>query len=206
MSRISCKSCRRLGESLCGRAKCAYIKRPYAPGKLDSDRKHRSGVSEYGEQLRAKQKMRITYGLMEKQFAMYVKQAMAKHETGDSAVSTSLKLIRLLESRLDNLVYRSGFAHTRALARQMVSHGHILVNGRRITIASHRVKLGDVLSIREGSKGAKVFEGLAERLTNMAPSHIVSVNPQALSSEVKGLTREGDVIFDTQKVLEYYSR
>jgi small subunit ribosomal protein S4 len=72
MSRITCKTCRRLGESLCGREKCAYKKRPYAPGKLDSERKHRSGSSEFGEQLRAKQKMRITYGLMEKQFANYV--------------------------------------------------------------------------------------------------------------------------------------
>lgn len=206
MSRITCKSCRRLGESLCGRAKCAYIKRPYAPGKLDSDRKHRSSVSEYGEQLRAKQKMRITYGLMEKQFAMYVKEATSKHETGDGSVATGLKLIRLLESRLDNIVYRSGFAGTRALARQLVSHGHILVNGRRINIASHKVKIGDVVSIREGSKSIKVFTGLQERLTGLTPSHVLTVNPQTFTSEVKGLVRDVDVIFDTQKVLEYYSR
>ncbi|MEZ0209106.1 MAG: 30S ribosomal protein S4 [Candidatus Paceibacterota bacterium] len=206
MSRITCKTCRRLGESLCGREKCAFKKRPYAPGKLDSERKHRSNVSEYGEQLRAKQKMRITYGLMEKQFSMYVKRATAKHESGDGAVTPALKLARELESRLDNIVYRAGFANTRALGRQLVSHGHILVNGRRNSIASHQVKIGDVISIREGSKSAKVFTGLAEKLTAMAPSHVVSVDPSKLSATVQGSVREVEPMFDTQKVLEYYSR
>lgn len=206
MSRITCKTCRRLGESLCGREKCAFKKRPYAPGKLDSERKHRSQVSEYGEQLRAKQKMRITYGLMEKQFSMYVKRATARHETGEGAAPTALKLARELESRLDNIVYRSGFANTRALGRQLVSHGHILVNGRRNSIASHQVKIGDVISIREGSKSAKVFVGLAEKLTAMAPSHVLTVDPTKLSATVKGVVREVEPMFDTQKVLEYYSR
>ncbi len=206
MSRITCKTCRRLGESLCGREKCAFKKRPYAPGKLDSERKHRSSVSEYGEQLRAKQKMRITYGLMEKQFAKYVKHATAKHDTGEGSTTPALKLARELESRLDNMVYRAGFAHTRALARQLVSHGHILVNGRRVTVASHQVKIGDVIAIREGSKSAKIFTGLAERLMNMSPSHIITVNPDTLSAEVKGVPREVEGMFDTQKVLEYYSR
>lgn len=206
MPRISCKTCRRLGESLCGREKCAFKKRPYAPGKLDSERKHRSNVSEYGEQLRAKQKMRITYGLMERQFSMYVKRAMARHESGEGAATPALKLVRELESRLDNIVYRAGFANTRALARQLVSHGHILVNGRRNTVGSHQVKIGDVVSIREGSKSAKVFEGLAEKLSAQAPSHTLTVDPQKLEAKVAGMVREIEPVFDTQKVLEYYSR
>ena len=206
MSRITCKSCRRLGDSICGREKCAYKKRPFAPGKLDSDRKHRSSVSEYGQQLRAKQKMRITYGLMEKQFSAYVKKAMAKHETGEGAVSPALKLYRTLESRLDNVVFRAGFAHTRALARQMVSHGHILVNGRRVNVASHQVKIGDVVAIREGSKTAKVFAGMKEKLEAMSPSHIFVTDPNALNAKVQGVAREVEPVFDTQKVLEYYSR
>jgi small subunit ribosomal protein S4 len=103
-------------------------------------------------------------------------------------------------------VYRAGFAHTRALARQLVSHGHILVNGRRITIASHILKVGDVISIREGSKSAKVFTSLSEKLTNQAPIHSIAIDPKALSATLKGVTRDGDVVFDTQKVLEYYSR
>ncbi len=206
MSRITCKTCRRLGESLCGRAKCAYIKRPYAPGKLDSDRKHRSSVSEYGEQLRAKQKMRITYGLMEKQFASYVKLATAKHETTEGAVSSGLKLAQILESRLDNMVYRAGFANTRALARQLVSHGHILVNGRRINVASHKLRVSDTIAIREGSKGLKVFSGIQDKLTAQNPSYLVAVDPKSLSATVKALAREIEPNFDTQKVLEYYSR
>ena len=206
MSRITCKSCRRLGESLCGREKCAYKKRPYAPGKLDSERKHRSNLSEYGEQLRAKQKMRITYGLMEKQFSMYVKRATATHESGTDAVTPALKLARELESRLDNMVYRAGFAGTRALARQLVSHGHITVNGRRINIASHQVKIGDVIAIREGSKKASPFTGLTDKLTLAAPSYLLAVNPATLSAEVKAVVREVEGMFDTQKVLEYYSR
>ena len=206
MSRITCKTCRRLGESLCGREKCAFKKRPYAPGKLDSERKHRSNTSEYGEQLRAKQKMRITYGLMEKQFASYVKKATAKHDTGPESVTPAIKLARLLESRLDNVVYRAGFANTRALARQLVSHGHITVNGRKLTVASHQVKIGDTVAIREGSKSAKIFIGLAEKLIGMTPSHVLTVNPNTLSASVVGVVREVEPMFDTQKVLEYYSR
>lgn len=206
MPRISCKTCRRLGESLCGREKCAFKKRPYAPGKLDSERKHRSSVSEYGEQLRAKQKMRLTYGLMEKQFAMYVKRATARHETGEGAVTPSLKLARELESRLDNVVFRAGFATSRALARQLVSHGHILVNGRKNTIASHQVKVGDSVSIREGSKSAKVFTGLSEKLASSSPSVVMTVDPTKLEAKITGVVREVEGIFDTQKVLEYYSR
>ncbi len=206
MSRITCKTCRRLGESLCGREKCAFKKRPYAPGKLDSERKHRSSVSEYGEQLRAKQKMRHTYGLMEKQFAMYVKRATASHESGEGAVPPALKLARQLESRLDNIVYRAGFAHTRALARQVVSHGHVIVNGRRINIASHQVSIGDVIAIREGSKVTKLFTELEEKLTALAPSYTLIIDPKAFKAEVKAEVREVEGMFDTQKVLEYYSR
>lgn len=206
MPRITCKICRRLGESVCGREKCAYKKRPYAPGKLDSERKHRSNVSEYGEQLRAKQKMRHTYGLTEKQFEKYVKRATSAHETGEGAATPALKLYRELESRLDNIAFRSGFANTRALARQIVSHGHVVVNGRRITVASHQVSIGDVVAIREGSKTSKLFTTLGEKLTSMAPQYTFTTNPKALSIEVKEAPREVEPVFDTQKVLEYYSR
>jgi small subunit ribosomal protein S4 len=143
---------------------------------------------------------------MEKQFSMYVKRATATHESGDGSVTPALKLARELESRLDNIVYRAGFANTRALARQLVSHGHILVNGRRINIASYQVKIKDVVSIREGSKTAKVFEGLGEKLTAATPSYVFTVNPATFSAEIKSFVREVEPMFDTQKVLEYYSR
>ncbi|MBP6888347.1 MAG: 30S ribosomal protein S4 [Candidatus Pacebacteria bacterium] len=206
MPRITCKICRRLGESVCGREKCAYKKRPYAPGKLDSERKHRSNVSEYGEQLRAKQKMRHTYGLTEKQFSMYVKRATSSHETGEGAATPALKLYRELESRLDNMAFRAGFATTRALARQIVSHGHVTVNGKRIMVASHQVSLKDIIAIREGSKSSKLFTGLEEKLTASAPQYTFTANPKALAIEVKEVLREVEPVFDTQKVLEYYSR
>ncbi len=206
MSRITCKICRRLGESLCGREKCAFKKRPYAPGKLDSERKHRSNVSEYGEQLRAKQKMRHTYGLMEKQFSMYVKRATESHETSEGSATPALKLLRQLESRLDNIVFRAGFANTRALARQMVSHGHIVVNGRRINIASYQAKLGDTVAIREGSKSTKLCTDLEEKLTKATPNYILTIDPKTFAAQVKAEVREVDGMFDTQKVLEYYSR
>ncbi len=206
MSRITCKTCRRLGESLCGREKCAFKKRPYAPGKLDSERKHRSNVSEYGEQLRAKQKMRHTYGLMEKQFAIYVKRATTTHETGEGSSTPALKLLRQLESRLDNIVFRSGFAINRALARQIVSHGHITVNGRRLNVASHQVKIGDIIAIREGSKSTKLFTELEGKLTASTPSYMLIVDPKKFSATMKAEIREVDGMFDTQKVLEYYSR
>lgn len=206
MPRITCKICRRLGDNVCGREKCAFKKRAYAPGKLDSERKHRSNVSEYGEQLRAKQKMRHTYGLTEKQFEKYVKIATKAHETGEGAATPALKLYRQLEARLDNVAFRSGFANTRALARQIVSHGHVTVNGRRVMVASYQVRIGDVLAIREGSKTSKLFTALEEKLTNGAPSYTFTANPKALSVEVKEAPREVEPIFDTQKVLEYYSR
>lgn len=156
--------------------------------------------------MRAKQKMRITYGLMEKQFASYVKNAMSKRETGEGAATPALKLYRTLESRLDNVVYRAGFANTRALARQMVSHGHILVNGRRITVGSHLVREGDKVSIREGSKNLKVFANVADKVMAMAPTHVMAVDPKTLIAEIKSAPREVEPVFDIQKVLEYYSR
>jgi small subunit ribosomal protein S4 len=137
---------------------------------------------------------------------MYVKRATASHEVGEGATTPALKLYRDLESRLDNIAFRAGFANTRALARQIVSHGHVVVNGRRITVASHRVSLGDTIAIREGSKVSKLFTALEEKLTASAPQYTFTPNPKALSIEVKEAPREVEPVFDTQKVLEYYSR
>jgi small subunit ribosomal protein S4 len=205
MSRITCKVCRRLGESVCGREKCAYKKRPYAPGKLDSERKHRSSSSEYGQQLRAKQKLRISYGLSEKQFGNYVAKAMANIGKVEG-VTPELYLYRTLENRLDNIVFRAGFAATRALARQMVSHGHILVNGKKITIASHLVSKEDVITIREGSKGSKLFSTLGEKLMAYQSPVWMVVDPQKTSVSIKEAAREVETGYDFQKVLEFYSR
>jgi small subunit ribosomal protein S4 len=103
-------------------------------------------------------------------------------------------------------VYRAGFAITRALARQLVSHGHIIVNGRRINIASHQVKIGDVVAIREGSKSSKLFTTLEEKLTQANPGYVLTIDPKNFTATVKAEVREVEPMFDTQKVLEYYSR
>lgn len=203
MSRISCKICRRLGEVVCGREKCAYKKRPFAPGRLDSERKHRSGMSEFGEQLRAKQKMRFTYGLSENQFGKYVERAMNAHA---KEVTPELSLYRDLESRLDNVVFRMSVVASRALARQVVTHGHIVVNGKRLNVPSYKVKKGDVVAIREQSRASKLFINTAEKLTLPSLAIWLKSDPKTFASTVTGEAREVEPIFDYQKVLEYYSR
>ncbi len=201
MSRIICKICRRLGESICGRQKCAYKKKPYPPGKLASEKKHRSVRSEYGGYLIEKQKVRNTYGVSEKQFSNYVKNVQAKKR-----VSPSEALYDALERRLDNVVYRLGLASTRALARQMVSHGHITVNTRKVTIPSYSLAVGDKISVREGSKTIVPFKDLKERLEKHPIPSWLKVNPEEATAEVEGKPKGGDLVFNWNSVIEFYSR
>lgn len=202
--RISCKTCRRLGESICGRGeKCASVKKPYPPGIRDSDRKHRGSVSEFGTQLREKQKVRNTYGLRERQFSSYVKEASSK-----SGANPVERLYENLESRLDNVAYRLGFATARSSARQMVSHGHITVNGKRMNVPSYRVKSGDVLAIREGSKSKVIFSGLAERLEKHKTPVWANMDAKHLKGNLVSSPKlaEGEVTFNLASVIEFYSR
>ena len=158
-----CKLCRREGEKLflkgerCFTPKCAYERRAYPPGdhgKFIAGRRRRQ--SDYGKQLRMKQKTRRIYGILEKQFRRYFKEATkARGLTGEN-------LLEILESRLDNVVFRLGFGVNRAQARQMVSHGHIVVNGRITNIPSMTLNLGDEITVREGSRKNSLFSDLAE--------------------------------------------
>src|SRR3989344_2189700 len=138
-----CKKCRRAGEKLflkgerCFTPKCAIERKPYPPGRLLSEKKHRSSVTEYGTQMKEKQKVLNTYRITEKQFSNYVKEA-----SGKQGVKPAEHLFETLESRLDSTVFRTGFAGSRSLSRQMVAHGHITVNGRRTTIPSRQLKVG----------------------------------------------------------------
>lgn len=200
MARIRCRTCRRVGESVCGREKCAFKKRPFAPGRLDSERKHKSNKSEFGEQLRDKQKLRISYGLREKQFRAYIDTAISK-----KGVNTQEMIHTLLESRLDNVVFRSGLAQTRALARQLVSHGHITVNGRKVTIPSYAVRAGDVVAVREGSKVLKYFAKLAEKFEPTVPAWL-SPDTKKMAFTVKSAPKELDKTVNYQTIVEYYSR
>lgn len=204
MSRITCKICRRLGESICGREKCAFKKRPYPPGRLLSERKHRSNITDYGMQMREKQKVRNTYGLREKQFGNYVKESLSKR-----GIVPAEFLFEALESRLDNVAYRSGFATSRALSRQIVAHGHITVNGSRTYIPSRRLKIGDVLAIREGSRGSKLFESMIEKFNAIisVPTWI-KVDSAKSTAVFQGKPKlaQGDATFNLTSVIEFYGR
>lgn len=156
-----CKLCRREGAKLflkgdkCYMEKCPFNKRPVAPGQHGADRKK---VSEYGMQLREKQKTKRIYGVQEGQFRKYYEMAdRMKGVTGENMLS-------LLERRLDNVVFRMGIASSRTLARQIVSHAHLSVNGKTVTIPSYIVKAGDVIVVKENRKGNKYFTALKEKI------------------------------------------
>ncbi|MFQ5518013.1 MAG: 30S ribosomal protein S4 [Acidimicrobiia bacterium] len=139
----TCKPCRRAGQRLCQSKVCAYDRRPYPPGEHG---RRRIRESQYQVQLREKQKARYIYGILERQFRGYYREAARQSGiTGEN-------LLRMLESRLDNIIYRSKFASTRPQARQLVNHSHFLVNGRKVNIPSYRVRAGDVITLRQRSR------------------------------------------------------
>ena len=204
MTRITCKQCRRAGESLCGRDKCAFKTRPFAPGKLDSEKKHRSQFSEYGQQMREKQKIKQVYGISEKQFVAYVNNA--QKTTVTTKIAPTLGIYTSLETRLDNIVFRIGFAKNRALARQMVAHGHIMVNGKRISIPSHKVKVGDVITVREGSKATKLFAEFPAKEKDFSQVAWLATDAAKMEAKVLSLPKEVESWFDFAKVLEFYNK
>lgn len=203
-----CHKCRRAGEKLflkgekCFSPKCPFIERPFAPGILDSDRKHRSSVSEYGQQLKEKQKLRNIYGLTEKQLSTYV--SIIPRESQKLNMIPQLTLIALIERRLDNIVYRLGFAGSRSLARQMVSHGHITVNGKKVTVPSLIVKIEDIVSIREGSKVIKPITTNIDKIKENKVA-FAAANGE-LSYKINSLPSDLTHPLDIAKVLEFYSR
>jgi len=159
-------------------------------------------MSDYKKQLLEKQKMRFTYGITEKQLRRYI----------DTAVEKSNQPIELLmdrlESRLDNVIYRMGLAKTRRLARQIASHGHICVNGKKMTIPSHKVKVGDVLSIREGSRQTGLFVDLKEKHEAAGVPAWVTFDVKKMEGEMKAapVYNPTESMFDPEQVMEYYSR
>lgn len=169
--------------------------------------KNRTGrprrLSDYGLSLIQKQKIRFAYGISEKQFSNLVKKAFASAKFGEAPADT---LFKLLERRLDNVVYRTGIATTRSFARQLTTHGHITVNGKKIDIPSYSVKKGDVLSIREGSRSKKVFEDLEKRLSEQRAPAWLKIDPKKLSIEVIGEPKNPEPFFNFQAVIEFYSR
>jgi len=157
--------------------------------------------SEFGKQLIEKQKARFSYGVTEKQFAKYVKKSL-------NAAEPTQKLFQSLESRLDNVLYRAGFAKTRLQARQMASHGHTTVNGRRVTIPSIELKEGDKVGLREGSRGSALFTELGERFAATATPAWIAVDGSKQEAKVTGkpVYEQNQSVFNLGAVIEFYSR
>ncbi len=201
-----CRLCRREGTKLflkgerCYTDKCAINRRPSKPGEHGQDR--RGKMSDHAVQLREKQKMRRTYGLQERQFRRYFKEA--ERLTG----ITGENFLKILESRLDNVVYRLNFARSRPEARQIVLHGHIEVNGRRVNIPSFQVKEGDLINIREKSMGlAHIKEILELNEGRGVPSWLEVDLEKGKGRVLREPTREDmDMTFQEHLIVEYYSR
>lgn len=200
-----CRLCRREGGKLflkgdrCYSDKCAVVKRSYAPGQHGQSRKK---VSEYGIQLREKQKARRIYGILEKQFRNYfVKAERQKGITGEN-------LLRILESRLDNVVFRLGLANSRVEARQLVRHGHFTVNGRKVNIPSYLVRVGEEIAVRENSRKSPKFAELAELAAHKTVPAWLELDKENLSAKVIALPAREDIDVPIQEhlIIELYSR
>ncbi|MEN9582122.1 MAG: ribosomal protein small subunit ribosomal protein [Candidatus Parcubacteria bacterium] len=194
------KICRRLGAQVF--EKCQTPKFVMADAKKGGKGK-RGGkaATNYAIQLLEKQKMRVSYGVTEKQFYNYVKKAIDTKKG-----SPSDKLSESLERRLDNVAYRLGFVSARSAARQMVAHGHLTVNGKRVTVPSYNVSVGDVVAIREGSKSKGIFQNLEARLKNYTAPSWLSFDATKHTAVVKSLPREPESYLDFNAVIEFYSR
>ena len=199
-----CRLCRRENQKLflkgdrCYSAKCPVVKRGTAPGQ---HAKSRRKTSEYGLQLREKQKARRTYGLLEKQFhSCFTKATNMKGAAGEN-------MLQLLERRLDNVVYRLGFGDSRAQARQIVNHGHITVNGKKVNIPSFIVKAGDVIAISESSTSIEKFKAMREGTSKTIPAWL-ELNSQELSGKVVELPKREDLDLSIEEhlIVELYSR
>ncbi len=201
----ACKLCRREGTKLflkgdrCLSGKCAFDRRPAAPGQHGAATKK---LKEYGTQLREKQKTKRYYGVMEKQFRSYFDAA--EKQSG----ITGANLLVLLERRLDNVVYRMGFANSRREARQLVLHGHIRLNGKKVTIPSLIVKVGDTLTVREASKSSAKIKELTEGLEGKIVPKWLEVNKEAASAKVVALPVREDIDFPFEEnlIVELYSK
>jgi small subunit ribosomal protein S4 len=201
-----CKKCRRSGVKLflrgdrCFTPKCAMVKKPYPPGA--HGKKRRPALSEYGSQLAEKQKLRKIYNINEAQLKKYFSEASKA-----KGVATEILLAKL-ETRIDNVIFRLGFAESRAKARQIVSHGHILLNDKKIDIPSIHVKKGDTIKIKKSSFAKPLFSGLIAKLKKFNPPTWLSLDKDNLVAGVLSSPSKEDIESnaDLQMIVEYYSR
>jgi small subunit ribosomal protein S4 len=198
------KLCKRLGSAIfekCQTSRYSISEAKKKSGGAGGSGKRPKPLSDFGKQLLEKQKLRYTYGLTERQFRGYVDKAMTEANPADA-------LYRMLESRLDNFVYRAGIANTRRFARQLVSHGHITVNGRKVMVPSFSVSKGDKISAREGSRGIGPFKTYTEKDAPSVPGWL-SFDQKTLAGEMSARpdrAQASDVGADIGAVLEFYSR
>ena len=204
-----CKICRRAGEKLflkgerCVSPKCAMIKRAYPPGQK---RKRRtSPPSEYSKELKEKQKLRNWYNLREKQFKNYVKIVLEKRGKSED---TSMSLVKLLESRLDNVVFKLGFAASRVQARQLVSHGYFLVNGKATNIPSRQIKKKDTISLKPQKVKKNITKEIKALIKKQKPPKWLKLNTAKLEGSVIGVPTVEDAALPVEisAIFEFYSR
>lgn len=204
-----CKLCRREGEKLflkgarCFSQKCAFERRGYPPGQHGKGAQfRRRRESDYNRQLRAKQKARRTYGVLERQFRRYYEESLSRRGL------TGLNLLQVLESRLDNVVFRLGFADSRAQARTLVTHGHFMVNGRRTDVPSALVSDGDSVSVREGSRDRQYFKDMAAVVEDKTVPAWLSRDIKNLAGTMLRLPERSEIDSNLQEqlIVEYYSR
>ena len=201
----SCRQCKAEGTKLflkgdrCYSAKCAITKRHTPPGMHGQGRKKQS---EYGIQLREKQKVRRAYGVLESQFRKYYDVAANMHGvTGDN-------MLQLLERRLDNVAYRLNFGESRPMARQLVTHGHIRVNGKKVDIASYQVKVGDVITLRDKTRDIELFKTLREQGASRTIPKWLELDAETLTGKVVALPQRDDIDLTIEEhlIVEFYSR
>ena len=195
------KICRRLGPGVFEKCQTAKFAMSEARHAKSLKSKRPKALSGYAMQFVEKQKVRFMYGISEGQFQNYVNESVAHKGT-----PATEHLFELLETRLDNVVYRLGLAHTRRLSRQMVSHGHITVNGKKTTVASQRVHIGDVIAVREGSKKSPLFTDMVKKLKEYTYPNWLTFNAETLSGVVQGKPKNVEGYLDLNTVLEFYSR
>ena len=202
----SCRLCRRERQKLflkgtkCFTEKCPVERRAYPPGQHGQSRRQK--ISEYGVQLREKQKIRRMYGLMEQQFRNYFEKALRK--TG----RTGETLVKMLESRLDNVVYRLGFAPSRKSARQLITHGHLLVNNEHVNVPSYLLRAGDVVQVRDKSKKLDVIHSSMKRMKDSTMLPWLSLDKAAMAGTFLNVPERADVPLNAneQLIVELYSK
>lgn len=209
MKNNKCKICRRLGVKLflkgerCLSVKCSVIRKPYPPGQKKKRRAR--ALSEYGQELREKQKMKNWYRLREKKFKSYVNKIL---DSKGNVQDPSSLLIKVLESRLDNVVFKLGFSSSRSSAKQMVSHGHFLVNGKPINIPSYLVKKGDKITLKPASAKKKVFQNISAVLKKYTAPAWLEINAEKLEGKILRDPGPEDATppAEISSIFEFYSK